>query len=90
MNEEEIKRIAIAEIVSPKLGVTEQFFAVHEICDNDPIKYMEHDKYKHLVYFGIRDEPFYWVVKIEAMNGKLQATWGHCNPYSRVYLLTSA
>ncbi|WP_028580891.1 DUF4279 domain-containing protein [Desulfogranum japonicum] len=85
MNIAKIKEIAITEIITPKLKVTEQFFAVHDIDDKDPIKYIERDDEQYLVFVGIKNEPFYWVVKIEEKNNTPIVTWGHCNPYSRIY-----
>ncbi|MCB1214506.1 MAG: DUF4279 domain-containing protein [Deltaproteobacteria bacterium] len=86
-SQDHIKAVAISEIRSPRLAVTKQFFAVHELDQTNPIRLVHpDDKGNWLVYFGIKGERYYWVVVVKLGETESIAKWGYCNPHSAVYL----
>lgn len=77
---------AIGEIALPTLGVTDQFFAVHQIAGSDPVAHVCYRKKLYWVYLHLDDQPYYWVVQIENGDEQLVPKWGFSTPHVRMCL----
>lgn len=60
----EIAATAIAEVHGPTWGVTEQFFAVHQLAD-EPLACIRAGHDCQNVYLRVRGERYYWVVLVD-------------------------
>lgn len=86
---EEAVRVALDEVAQQRLGVTEQFFQVHKLRDQDgldPVVGVERGKNYWRVYLHIQDEPYFWVVGVRERAEGLTAEWGYASGRARVYL----
>lgn len=83
-SDDHIAAIAIAEIESPTLAITKQFFAVHQLAD-EPVSYVWFEHGRGLVYLRLKGERYYWVVEIEVENETLKPVWGSPSTHAHVY-----
>ena len=84
-DDEQLAAIALAEVNTPTLAITEQFFAVHCLAD-EPIACVWHIRDCHWVYLRLDGESYYWVVRIEQeKDGRFGPTWGFYSAHANVY-----
>lgn len=84
-------QVAIAEALNPTLGVTEQVLAAHKLVFRDGTPLIlrvdeESEPEAYFIYFGIEDEPYYFVVVIREENKNLVASATYIEAAVRVYL----
>lgn len=85
-------KVAISEVLQPTLGVTEQVLAVHKLViqdDGNPLILLideESELGAYYVYFGVEDEPYYFVVVIRQESNELVASAAYIEAAVRVYL----
>lgn len=80
---------AMREIAEPVLGVTEQFFSIHQ-ATSDPIAHLSGDGQKVSIWIRIQDEPFYWVQQLSRNEEqRWDPLWGYCSHHANVYLTVS-
>jgi Domain of unknown function (DUF4279) len=88
---EAILQAAIAEISSARLGTTEQVLAVHTLARTDSQlrpTYIElpDGESRAAVYFQIVDQPYFFVVVVQANNTQLEAIASYIEASVEVYL----
>ena len=84
-------QVAIAEILKPQLGVTEQVLAVHRLTKSDgefvPLDVHENSEVgRYFIYFGIEDEPYYFVMVVEQAEEGFTCSASYIEAAVRVYL----
>jgi Domain of unknown function (DUF4279) len=86
-----VAQVAVSEVVTPMLGVTNQVLSVHKLAvkDGSPVILQiecnsETDTF--CVYFKIESEPYYFVVTIGEKNEKLSVLGSYIEAAVRVYL----
>ncbi|MEO0012421.1 MAG: hypothetical protein RLZZ535_810 [Cyanobacteriota bacterium] len=84
-------QVAISEILEPQLGVTEQVLAVHRLTKLDgefvPLDAHENSEAgKYFIYFGIEDEPYYFVIVVENRKEGFACSTSYIEAAVRVYL----
>lgn len=83
---DDLTKVTLQEISSPSLGVTEQFFSIHQLA-SDPIVHLSGDAERVSIWTRIRDEPFYWVQQFQRhKNSDWKPLWGYCSHHANVYL----
>lgn len=84
-------QVAVSEALNPTLGVTEQVLAVHKLVqkDNAPAILLVEENSEvgaFFIYFGIVNEPYYFVVVVKQEDERLIASASYVEAAVRVYL----
>ena len=83
---EKIAECALRELTDQRLGVTEQFFAVHQ-PEPDAIAHLFADGDRGRAWVRIRGERYFWVVNAQRdVSGTWSAHWGRAAHRAKVYL----
>ena len=83
---EEIAECAERELTDQRLGVTEQFFAVHQ-PDPKGVVHVFADGDRGRAWVRIQGEDYYWVVNTQRIpSGTWSVEWGRAGHQARVYL----
>lgn len=85
---DQVNAAALEEVRQRRLGVTQQFFQVHELAEESiALTHVRPCRQRADSFLRVRGEPYYWVVQMERTNGgNWQAHWGYCSHRARVYL----
>lgn len=83
---EKVAAAALAEVNSPRLAITEQFFAVHRLAEKNPVADIWRDGRHWYVSLRLHGEPYFWVAVVEQDTEGLRATWGYSIALANVYL----
>jgi Domain of unknown function (DUF4279) len=89
------KQAAIAEVLQPQLGTTEQFLAIHQLVMKDGVPIVLNVTTKdeigvYCVYFQIVGERYYLMIVIVKEEEELVARSSYLEPAVRVYLHISS
>ena len=87
--DEDVASVALAEVASPRLAITKQFFTVHRL-DEEPVACVRFDSDRWWVYARLKDEPYFWVSIVKRQADGLAATWGFSLAYANLYLAVSS
>ncbi len=81
-----IEAFALSEARSPRLGITEQFFAVHCLDEESPVActWKVHERW--LVHLRLKDERYFYVLVVIARGEGLGIAGGYASALARVYL----
>lgn len=91
---EQAIELAVAELRRPRFALTEQFFAVHQIAEEDGRPAVAHveldpDDGQAMVYFRLEDESYFWVVRVDGDADPPEVAWGWPEDEIHVELLIS-
>ena len=94
MEEQELRDIAIAEILDPTFALTKQFLAVNKIVFKENLPFIEDIILKEEekvaeVYFPIEGERYYFVVYVD-VKPQISVRWMGMSPGNRVYFLATS
>ena len=84
--ESDVAVVALAEVESQELALTQQFFAVHQLRRPDPIAHITNLHGCWQVYMQLEGERYYWVSVVAHADGELHAVAGNASAHSKLYL----